>query len=447
MFKIQDGIGEKLGLFYVYLSTCLSCIVCAFYFGWKLSLVTFAGVPVLGIATGFLAKMQSTLAGREMRVYSAAGGLAEEAIRSIRTVKAFNAQRRELGRFESLLRPALRAAIWRGFFTGIGSGLVWVANYSFFSLAFWYGIQLILDSCSTGQHYDAGLVTIVLFNALGAAYKFGQMLPLLEMFSLARGAAAGIFRIVDRAPLIDSSAETVGKRLDVIKGNINFKKVRFSYPSRPDAPVLKEITFRIKAGQTIALVGESGCGKSTCVQLLQRFYDPSRGRIQIDGVDLKDFNIHWWRDQIGVVSQEPVLFSASIADNIRLGHPSATKEDVERAARQANAHDFIRLLPLGYETQVGERGAQLSGGQKQRIAIARALVRNPKILLFDEATSALDVQSEAAVQRALNEARQGRTTIIVAHRLSTIQNADRIVVLHQGTIAVTLIFLLKRFSQ
>ena len=193
------------------------------------------------------------------------------------------------------------------------------------------------------------------------------------------------------------------------------------------------------AGQTVALVGSSGCGKSTCIQLLQRFYDPIRGRITIDGYDLKTLNVGWLRENIGVVGQEPVLFSMTIRDNIKYGHPrlnDVLQEDIEHAARQANAHDFIMSLPKGYDTLVGERGAQLSGGQKQRIAIARALIRNPKILLFDEATSALDMKSEAVVQLALEKAREGRTTLIVAHRLTTIRNADSILVFNEGKIEV-----------
>ena len=193
------------------------------------------------------------------------------------------------------------------------------------------------------------------------------------------------------------------------------------------------------AGKTVALVGPSGCGKSTCVQLLQRFYDPVRGRITIDGHDLKTVKVRWWRENIGVVGQEPVLFSMTIRDNIKYGYPrleEVSQKNIEQAARQANAHAFITSLPNGYDTLVGERGAHLSGGQKQRIAIARALIRNPRILLLDEATSALDTTNEAVVQQALDIARKGRTTLIVAHRLTTIRNADTILVFKDGEIKV-----------
>ena len=236
---------------------------------------------------------------------------------------------------------------------------------------------------------------------------------------MARGAGASIFEIIDRVPQINSSSKT-GTFPDNIQGHIRFNQVHFQYPSRPDVSILNGIDCEVLAGQTVALVGLSGCGKSTCIALLQRFYDPSRGNIELDGQRLSDLNIKWLRSQIGVVGQEPVLFGTTIAENIRYGQDGVSDLDIERAAKEANAHDFISKLPLKYATMVGERGAQLSGGQKQRIAIARALVGNPKILLLDEATSALDTRSEVTVQTALDKARLGRTTIIVAHRLTTV---------------------------
>ena len=272
---------------------------------------------------------------------------------------------------------------------------------------------------------------------LYTALNLGQLLPLFGIFTAARVSARNIFQIIDENPVIDSS---YGKRLEQIDGNIRIENVDFNYPSRPDVTVLREISFEVPTGKTVALVGPSGCGKSTCVQLLQRFYDPLRGRITIDGHDLKTVNVRWWRENIGVIGQEPVLFSTTIRENIRYGHPrldEVSQKDIEHAARQANAHDFITSLPNGYDTLVGERGAHLSGGQKQRIAIARALILNPKILLLDEATSALDTRNEAIVQQALDSAREGRTTLIVAHRLTTIRNADNIIVFIEGKIKVS----------
>ena len=200
----------------------------------------------------------------------------------------------------------------------------------------------------------------------------------------------------------------------------------FSYPSRNDVQIFNDLSFKIESGSTVALVGSSGCGKSTTIQLIQRFYDAHTGSILIGNTNIKDLNLKWLKSQLGVVNQEPILFGTSIIENIRYGKETATEQEIIQAAKNANAHDFIMKLPKKYDTLVGDRGGQLSGGQKQRIAIARALVRNPKILLLDEATSALDNESESIVQSALDLARQGRTTIIVAHRLSTIRNADLI---------------------
>ena len=214
---------------------------------------------------------------------------------------------------------------------------------------------------------------------------------------------------------------------------IKFTNVKFHYPSRKEALLLKGLSLGVQPGQTAALVGPSGGGKSTIVQLLQRFYDPVEGNITIDGVDLKDFDLRWLRSQIGLVSQEPILFEGTVAENIRYGKYNATEEEVIDAAKMANAHNFIvNDLDKGYDTTVGERGAQLSGGQKQRIAIARAILKNPKILLLDEATSALDSESEGLVQDALDKLMIGRTTVVIAHRLTTIRNSDVINVIAQG---------------
>jgi ATP-binding cassette subfamily B (MDR/TAP) protein 1 len=284
-------------------------------------------------------------------------------------------------------------------------------------------------------YVQASDLLIVFFSVLLATMQIGRVSPYIESFSIARGSAATIFDIIDRVPTIDSSS-TTGERFPSVEGRIAFDKVHFNYPSRSKVKILQGISLKVDPGQTVALVGASGCGKSTCIQLLQRFYDPLEGRITIDGHDVKNLNLGWLREQIGIVSQEPCLFGVTIGENIRYGRDGVTQEEVENAAKEANAHDFIMRLPLRYETKVGERGTQLSGGQKQRIAIARALVRNPKILLLDEATSALDTRSESVVQTALEKASRGRTTIIVAHRLSTIRNADRILVLKAGIVEV-----------
>lgn len=224
-----------------------------------------------------------------------------------------------------------------------------------------------------------------------------------------------------------------GYKLDRIKGEIEFHNVTFHYPSRPEVKILNNLSMVIKPGETTAFVGSSGAGKSTALQLIQRFYDPCEGMVTLDGHDIRSLNIRWLRDQIGIVEQEPVLFSTTIAENIRLGREEATMEDIVQAAKDANAYNFIMALPQQFDTLVGEGGGQMSGGQKQRVAIARALIRKPKILLLDMATSALDNESEAKVQGALNKIQHGHTIISVAHRLSTVRSADVIIGFEHGT--------------
>jgi len=264
----------------------------------------------------------------------------------------------------------------------------------------------------------------------------GQMATFAPDFAKAKVAAASIFQIVDRVPPIDNSSAE-GTRLDSVKGNIQFNNVLFSYPTRPDVKVLKGLSLSVKSGETLALVGSSGCGKSTVVSLLERFYELESGHVLLDGIDITSMNVSWLRNQFGIVGQEPILFATTIRENIAYGKPDATEEEIIAAATAANAHSFISTLPDGYDTYVGEKGTQLSGGQKQRVAIARAIIRNPKILLLDEATSALDSESEKIVQEALDRVREGRTTIVIAHRLSTIQNASKIAVIDSGRVVET----------
>lgn len=266
------------------------------------------------------------------------------------------------------------------------------------------------------------------------ADNISKTAPFLECFASARSSATTIFKIIDRVPKIDSMSGD-GKMINFgIKGNIEFRNVVFSYPSRPDVPILRNLNIIVSAGQTVALVGSSGNGKSTCLHLLQRFYDPDAGLVLIDGCDIRHLNISLLRSNLALVGQEPVLFSTSISENIRYGKPDASEKEIIAAAQDAGAHDFISRLPQGYNTLVGEKGCQMSGGQKQRIAIARALIQNPRILILDEATSALDYQSEKYVQQTLDSLSKGRTTIVVSHRLSAIRNADRILFIDKGEV-------------
>ncbi|CAD5117623.1 DgyrCDS6378 [Dimorphilus gyrociliatus] len=453
MYKIIDGIGDKFATFIQMFSCFIVSFVTGFVTGWKLSLVMLAIVPALIGAALVASKLNASLTAKELKAYAKAGKVAEEVLGSIRTVAAFGGEKKESIRYTNNLYDARKKGIRKGFILGIGMGIAWLILYSSYALGFWFGSRLVVNEgpkCPQNGtvninsthpslyepikgNYTAGRLLIVFFSIVTGAIAIGQAGPNIQAISTARGACHLIFSIIDRTPKIDS-ASTEGKKPSSLTGNISFKNVWFRYPTRPDVPVLQGMTLDVKVGQTVALVGSSGCGKSTSVQLIQRFYDPLFGSIEIDGNDIKELNLKWLREQIGIVSQEPILFGTTIKENIRYGREGVSDSDIEKAAKNANAFNFIDKLPEKFDTLVGERGTQLSGGQKQRIAIARALVRNPKILLLDEATSALDTESEATVQNALDKARQGRTTLVIAHRLSTVRNADIICGFRQGVL-------------
>ncbi|KAF4020015.1 hypothetical protein G4228_012226, partial [Cervus hanglu yarkandensis] len=426
--KISEGIGDKVGMFFQAIATFFAGFIVGFIRGWKLTLVIMAISPILGLSTAVWAKILSAFSDKELAAYAKAGAVAEEALGAIRTVIAFGGQKRELERYQKHLENAKRIGIKKAISANISMGTAFLLIYASYALAFWYGSTLVI-----AKEYTIGNAITVFFSILIGAFSIGQAAPCIDAFANARGAAYVIFAIIDNDPTIDSFSER-GHKPDNIKGNLEFKDVHFSYPARPDVKILKGLNLRVESGQTAALVGNSGCGKSTVVQLVQRLYDPDVGRIIIDGQDIRTFNVKYLREIIGVVSQEPVLFATTIAENIRYGRGNVTMDEIKQAVKEANAYEFIMRLPQKFDTLVGERGVQLSGGQKQRIAIARALVRNPKILLLDEATSALDTESEAEVQAALDKAREGRTTIVIAHRLSTIRNADVIAGFDDGVI-------------
>ncbi|XP_077454041.1 ATP-dependent translocase ABCB1-like [Stigmatopora argus] len=428
VYKIQEGIGEQIGLFIQSLSTFVFSFVVSLIKGWKLTLVILAVCPLLGLTAALFSQMVTSFTTKEQAAYAKAGAVAEEVLSAIRTVFAFNGQHKEINRYHNNLEEAKKMGIKATISTSLIMGFTFMMIYLSYALAFWYGSTLILT-----QEYSVGTVLSVLFALLIGASALGHTSPAIQSFSGARGAAYKIYSIIANKPTIDSYSES-GFKPDSINGNLEFKNVHFTYPSRPDVKVLNNLSLSVKTGQTVALVGSSGCGKSTTIQLLQRFYELQEGSISIDGHDICSLNVRYLRGIIGVVSQEPVLFATTISENIRYGRLDVTQEEIEAAAKEANAYDFIVSLPDKFETLVGDRGTQMSGGQKQRIAIARALVRNPKILLLDEATSALDAQSETIVQAALDKVRLGRTTIVVAHRLSTIRNADVIAGFKNGEV-------------
>ncbi|XP_028291135.1 bile salt export pump isoform X2 [Gouania willdenowi] len=425
--KINNAIADQVSIFIERISTFFFGFVIGFIGGWKLTLVVTAVSPFIGLGAGLMAMAVATLTGRELKAYAKAGAVADEVLSSIRTVAAFGGEDKEVERYDKNLLQAQNWGVKKGAIIGVFQGYMWCIIFLFYALAFWYGSKLVIDT----KELSPGGLMQVFFGVLVGAMNLGQASPCLEAFASGRAAAKTIFETLDRIPEINCFSEE-GHKLDKVKGNLEFHNVTFFYPSRPEVQILNKLSTKIQAGESTAFVGPSGSGKSTAIQLIQRFYDPYEGMVTLDGHDIRSLNIPWLRSIIGVVEQEPVLFATTIAENIRFGRPGVTMEEIIRATKEANAYKFIMELPQKFDTLVGDGGGQMSGGQKQRIAIARALVRNPKILLLDMATSALDNESEAVVQEALDSVRAGRTTISVAHRLSTIRNADVIVGFERG---------------
>ncbi|KAG1341836.1 ABC transporter B family member 11 [Cocos nucifera] len=341
-------------------------------------------------------------------------------------VVSFTSEKRAIDKYNKFIKVACRATVHEGTVTGLGTGFMLFILFCSYGLAIWYGSKLIIE-----KSYNGGVVMNVIEAIVIGGMSLGQTAPCLHAFAAGQAAAYKMFETIDRKPGIDAY-DTNGNELEDIKGDVELKDICFSYPARPDQLIFDGFSLHIPSGRTMALVGESGSGKSTVISLVERFYDPQSGEVLIDGVNLKSLRLGWIRQKIGLVSQEPVLFNATIMENIAYGKGGATLEDIRRALELANAAKFVDMMPEGLDTVVGEHGAQLSGGQKQRIAIARAILKNPRILLLDEATSALDAESERMVQDALVRIMSGRTTIVVAHRLSTVRNSDMISVLHRG---------------
>ncbi|VVB03571.1 unnamed protein product [Arabis nemorensis] len=425
---IQDAMGEKVGKAIQLVATFVGGFVIAFIRGWLLTLVMLSSIPLLVMAGAGLAIVIAKTASRGQTAYAKAAVVVEQTIGSIRTVASFTGENQAISNYNKHLVTAYKAGVIEGGSTGLGLGTLFLVVFCSYALAVWYGGKLIVD-----KGYTGGQVLNIIIAVLTGSMSLGQASPCLTAFAAGQAAAYKMFETIERRPDIDSYS-TDGKVLDDIKGDIELKDVYFAYPARPDEQIFRGFSLFISTGTTAALVGQSGSGKSTVVSLIERFYDPQAGEVLIDGINLKEFQLKWIRSKIGLVSQEPVLFTSSIKDNIAYGKEGATIEEIKAAAELANASKFVDKLPQGLDTMVGEHGTQLSGGQKQRIAVARAILKDPRILLLDEATSALDAESERVVQEALDRIMVNRTTIVVAHRLSTVRNADMIAVIHQGKI-------------
>ncbi|KAF7030274.1 hypothetical protein CFC21_041853 [Triticum aestivum] len=425
---VQDALGEKVGKYAQLLTTFVGGFVIGFVRGWTLALVMLACIPPSILSFATVSRLRAQISARRQASYDDAGNVVEQSIRAIRTVVSFNGEKKAVALYNALIKKAYKATVLEGLVTGLGIGCIFCVVFCSYSLAFWYGAKLIIS-----KGYTGGQVINVVFAILTGSMAIGNASPSISAIAEGQSAAHRLFEIINRKPKIDIS-DTSGIVLDDIKGDVELNNVFFRYPARPEQLILNGLSLQVPSGTTMAIVGESGSGKSTLISLVERFYDPQAGEVLIDGINIKNLKLQWIRGKISLVSQEPLLFMTSIKDNITYGKEDATLEEIKRAAELANAANFIEKLPNAYETMVGQSGAQLSGGQKQRIAIARAILKNPKVLLLDEATSALDVESERVVQEALNRIMVGITTLIVAHRLSTVRNADCITVVHQGKV-------------
>lgn len=385
-----------------------------------------AVVPPVAIGAVVFGRRVRRLSRSVQDALADASNVAEETLGGIRTVRYFTAESAQGAAYGAAVERSFGLARRRAGVVALFSGGASTAGFAAVVLVLWRGGHLVLaDGMSLGD-----LTSFVLYTLI-VAFSLGTLAGLWADFMRATGAAERVFELLDEVGVIEDSG---GAQPPLPRGEVRLEGVHFRYPSRPDTPVLTGVDMILQAGTRTALVGPSGAGKSTIAGLLTRLYDPEQGTIVLDGHDLRTLEPGWLRRHVGVVSQEPLLFSASIAENIRHGRPDAAETEIRAAADAANATGFITSFPEGFQTLVGERGVQLSGGQRQRIAIARALLRNPRLLILDEATSALDTESERLVQEALERLMEGRTTLIIAHRLSTVRHAHRIVVLDAGRV-------------
>ncbi|GAB2214361.1 hypothetical protein Droror1_Dr00018704 [Drosera rotundifolia] len=424
---IQDAMSEKVGKLIQLIATIIGGFIVAFVKGWLLTLVLLSCIPLIAASGAAFSFTISKMATRGQSSYAQAAVVVDQTIGAIRTVASFTGEKLAIAKYNKAVENAYRSSVFEGFAAGMGVGTLQFFSYGCYALAVWFGAKMILH-----KGYDGGTVINVIFAILTGAMSIGQATPCVSAIAAGQAAAYKIFEAINREPKIVDDPN--GKILDDMRGDIELRDVCFSYPTRPDEQIFSRFSLSIPRGKTVALVGESGSGKSTVISLIERFYDPLAGQVLIDGIDLREFQLKWIRQKIGLVSQEPVLFATTIRENIAYGKDDATLEQIKAATELANAAKFIKKLPQGLDTLVGEHGTQLSGGQKQRIAIARAILKDPRILLLDEATSALDAESERIVQQALDRVMVNRTTVVVAHRLSTVRDADMIAVIYRGKV-------------
>nr|AFP44681.1 hypothetical protein [Eragrostis tef] len=428
--NVRSAIGDRISVIVQNSALLLVACTAGFVLQWRLALVLLAVFPLVVAATVLQKMFMKGFSGDLEAAHARATQIAGEAVANLRTVAAFNAQAKIAGLFAANLRGPLRRCFWKGQAAGCGYGLAQFLLYASYALGLWYAAWLVKHGVSDFSR-AIRVFMVLMVSANGAA----ETLTLAPDFVKGGRAMRSVFETIDRRTETEpDDPDAAPLPSDAV--SVELRHVDFCYPSRPDVRVLQDLSLRARAGKTLALVGPSGCGKSSVLALIQRFYEPTSGRVLLDGRDARKYNLRALRRAIAVVPQEPFLFAATIHDNIAYGREGATEAEVVEAATQANAHKFISALPDGYRTQVGERGVQLSGGQRQRIAVARALVKQAAVLLLDEATSALDAESERSVQQALDRHAKTRstTTIVVAHRLATVRDAHTIAVIDDGKV-------------
>jgi ATP-binding cassette, subfamily B, bacterial MsbA len=426
---LQTVLSHQISEFFRQVLALLGGVVLLSWLQPRLTLTALLVAPVVvGTAIIFGRRLRRLTTGVQDLV-AEASGVAEEAFSQIRTVQSFVQERAERARYGERIEASVRTALQRAQVRGVFFGMLTFSTFAAIVFVLWQGGLLVLDGRLT-----AGALVGFLLYTITIAASIGALATSFTSYQEAVGAAERVFEILDMAPAIDDPATPVPLPTHV-EGRVAFEGVSFRYQADPSLPwTLHDITLTVAPGETVALVGPSGGGKTTLVSLLPRFWDVDCGRITLDGTDIRSLRLADLRGAVGVVPQEPALFSGTIHENIAYARPTATDADVQAAARAAHAHEFIEQLPQRYDTLVGERGIKLSGGQRQRVAIARAILKDPAVLVLDEATSSLDTESERLIEDALTKLLVGRTTLIIAHRLSTVQRADRLVLVDHGRI-------------
>ncbi|HUK35332.1 MAG TPA: ABC transporter transmembrane domain-containing protein [Vicinamibacterales bacterium] len=423
---LEHALGEELAETLKNVVLVVGGTALLFYTSARLTFLMMLGLPPIAFASSWLGRRVKSMAADVQTAHGEAGAAASEVLAGVRTVRAFAQESAERARFERQLARALDSAKRKVKARAALSGVSVLAGEFSALLAIWVGGNLIVQGrMTTGAMFSFILYALLVARGLRNSMRFGA-----EALR-AIGSTQWAFALVEQTPRIPLEG---GDRPSLFDGSIAFEQVRFRYPARPEVDTVKDIDLQIAPGEVVAVVGKSGSGKSTLLNLLLRFYDPDEGRVLIGGRDVRSLDASWLRAQIATVMQEPTLFSRGIAENIRYGVPDADEQAVRTAAEWASADEFISRLPGGLEATVGDRGVQLSGGQRQRLAIARALLQRPKILILDEATSALDAELESVVQSALRKIEYRPTTLVIAHRLSTVAHVDRVIVLDAGRI-------------